>query len=240
LGYKQAVNAADLPALLGARGVLLGAEALPALARLRALVLAANERLNLTRITEESAFAEKHLLDSLLGLEGAPEEATWVDLGSGGGFPGLAIAVARPRARVLLVEAIQKKAAFLLEAAKALGLAHVEVTAERAEDAARSRRDVFDRATIRAVGTVALCLEYALPFVKPGGEAVLYRGPEDAASEDSSARSVAALLGGGEPRVREHLLPSGEKRRLIFVPKVSATPAGFPRRTGVAAKRPLG
>src|SRR5207253_2218268 len=132
-------------------------------------------------------------------------------VGSGGGFPGLAIAIARPRARVLLVEAIQKKAAFLSETASALGLINVTVAAERAEDAARSRRDAFDRATIRAVGTIALCLEYALPFVKPGGEAVLYRGPEDAASEEEAVRSVGALLGGGEGRVREHALPSGER-----------------------------
>jgi len=230
----------ELPDLLAARGVRLEPSALPALARLREAVLVANERLNLTRITEESAFLEKHILDSLLGLEGASDEASWVDVGSGGGFPGLAVAIARPRARVLLVEAIQKKAAFLAETARALGLAHVAVAAERAEDAARARRDGCDRAAIRAVGTVALCLEYALPFVAPGGEAVLYRGPEDAASEEASARAVAPLLGGGEPRIREHQLPSGEKRRLIFVPKVAPTPSGFPRRTGVAAKRPLG
>src|SRR4051812_6616413 len=126
--------------------------ALEKLKRLRGLILAANERLNLTRITEEGPFLEKYLLDSLLGLEGAPGDASWVDVGSGGGFPGLAIAVARPGARVLLVEAIQKKAAFLAEAARALGLEKVEVAAERAEDAARTRRDSFDRAAIRAVG----------------------------------------------------------------------------------------
>ncbi len=215
------------------------AAAIEKLVRLRALVLAANERLNLTRITEEGAFVEKHLLDSLLGLEGAPRGASWVDLGSGGGFPGLAIAVARPDERVLLVEAIQKKAAFLAETARALGLERVAVAAERAEDAARTRRDSFDRATIRAVGTVALCLEYALPFVKPGGEAVLYRGPEDAVLEDGQARVVSSLLGGGAPYTREHALPSGEKRRIIFVPKAGPTPPAYPRRTGVAAKRPL-
>jgi 16S rRNA (guanine527-N7)-methyltransferase len=224
-----------LPALLSRSGVELDPASVPRLERLRALVLEANERLNLTRITDESAFLEKHVLDSLLGMEGAPGEASWVDIGSGGGFPGLAIAIARPRSRVLLVEAIHKKATFLEEAARALGLGNVEVAADRAEDAARKRRDSFDRAALRAVGTVSLCLEYALPFVRPGGEAVLYRGSE----EEESAARVAPLLGGGEPRVREHTLPSGERRRIIFVPKVAATPERFPRRTGVAAKRPL-
>ncbi len=224
-----------LPALLARSGITLEPEAVACLERLRALILEANERLNLTRITEEAAFLEKHVLDSLLGLEGAPDEASWVDIGSGGGFPGLAIAIARPRSRVLLVEAIQKKASFLEEAAGALGLGNVSVAAERAEEAARTRRDSFDRAAIRAVGTVSLCLEYALPFVRPGGEAVLYRGSE----EEESAARVASLLGGGEPRVREHVLPSGEKRRIVFVPKVAPTPERFPRRTGVAAKRPL-
>lgn len=209
------------------------------LIQLRAVVLAANERLNLTRITDEPAFIEKHVLDSLLGIEGSPSDASWVDIGAGGGFPGLVIAIARPQARVLLVEAIHKKAAFLQEAARALGLSNVEVSSERAEDAARSRLDAFDRATNRAVGSVPLCLEYSLPFVKPGGEVVLYRGPEDREAEEEAARRVAPLLGGGEPRFVERTLPSGEKRRFIFVPKVAKTPAGFPRRTGVAAKRPL-
>lgn len=212
-------------------------EALTKLRSLRALVLEANERLNLTRIVDESAFLEKHVLDSLLGLEGAPDEGSWVDVGAGGGFPGLAIAIARPKIQVLLVEAIQKKAAFLADAARTLDLANVTVAAERAEEAAKTRRDSFDRASARAVGTVALCLEYTLPFVKPGGEAVLYRGP----SEDGEGTGAAAakLLGGGEPRVLERALPSGERRRLVLVPKIGPTPPGFPRRTGVAAKRPL-
>lgn len=213
--------------------------AIEKLRRLRDLVVAGSERLNVTRILDEPSFVEKHVFDSLLGLEGVPLDASWVDIGAGGGFPGLAIAIARPSSRVLLVEAIQKKAAFIEETARALGLSNVTVAAERAEDAARTRRDSFDRATLRAVGTVPLCLEYALPFVKPGGAAVLYRGPEEAAIEDAQARSVGALLGGGEPRVKEHVLPSGEKRRIIVVPKISATPDAYPRRTGVAAKRPL-
>jgi len=226
----------SLPALLAESSVALDPALLPRFARLRELVLEANERLNLTRITEESAFLEKHVLDSLLGLEGAREDASWVDVGSGGGFPGLAIALARPRSSVLLVEATRKKASFLEEAARSLGLSNVTVSAERAEDAARSRLDSFERASVRAVGTVALSLEYALPFVRHGGVAVLYRGPEP---EDGGA-SASPLLGGGEPRVREHVLPSGERRKLIFVPKIAPTPPGFPRRTGVASKRPLG
>jgi 16S rRNA (guanine527-N7)-methyltransferase len=227
------------PRLL-AEGIPLPDEATDRLTRLRELVLAANERLNLTRILAEPEFVEKHVLDSLLGLEGAGEEESWVDIGSGGGFPGLAVAIARPRFQVVLVEAARKKASFLEDAARALGLANVQVVAERAEDAARSRRDAFTRASARAVGSIALCLEYALPFVRPGGEAVLYRGPEDATDEDALARSVAPLLGGSEPRTREHSLPSGERRRIVFARKISPGPDAFPRRTGAAAKRPLG
>jgi 16S rRNA (guanine527-N7)-methyltransferase len=214
--------------------------ALPKLQRLRDLVLAANEQLNLTRITEESAFIEKHVLDSLLGLEGIGESESWVDVGAGGGFPGLVIAIARSDFPVLLVEAVQKKARFLEDTAEALGLHNVQVTAERAEDAARSRRETFTRASARAIGSLALCLEYTLPFVKEGGEAVLYRGPEDAEAEDALALPISAQLGGGAPRTKEHTLPSGDRRRIVFIPKVAPTPDRFPRRTGAASKRPLG
>jgi 16S rRNA (guanine527-N7)-methyltransferase len=230
----------DLAASLAPFEIELGADALEKLRALRALVAGANARLNLTRIIDEGEFVERHVLDSLLGLEGSPDAASWVDVGSGGGFPGLAIAIARPRSSVLLVEAIQKKAAFLEEAAASLGLANVSVAAARAEDVARERRERFERGAIRAVGSAALCAEYLLPFLAVGGEAVLYRGPSGGDDEEALARSAAALLGGGEVRAREHVLPSGEKRRLLFVKKTAKTPPAYPRRTGVAAKRPLG
>jgi 16S rRNA (guanine527-N7)-methyltransferase len=235
----------DLVGTLAALDVPLDRAAVPRLEELRALVLEANERLNLTRVTEETAFKEKHVLDSLAGLRAPPgatgEPTSWVDLGAGGGFPGLAIAIARPLLRVVLVEGLKKKASFLEDAARKLGLSNVTVVAGRAEEAVRlpGNRDAFDRASARAVGTVALCLEYALPFVRTGGFAVLYRGPDEAARDESEARATAPLLGGGPPLFLEHALPGGDRRRLLFVPKTGPTPERFPRRTGVAAKRPL-
>lgn len=228
---------------LAALGVELSPDALPRLARLRQLVVAENERTNLTRIVEEGEFVEKHVFDSLCGLSAAPARgsARVVDVGSGGGFPGLALAIARPAWSLVLVETLHKKASFLERAARELTLAHVTVLAERAEDAARrpENRDAFDLATVRAVASAAVTLELVLPFVEVGGRALLYRGPDEAAADETAARAAAAVLGGGDVRVTSYALPSGAERRLIAVDKTAPTPAGFPRRAGIAEKRPL-
>lgn len=220
-----------------------------ALARLRrfaALLVAANERLNLTRITGQAELLEKHLLDALLGAPLlAPEgraPGSLVDVGSGGGVPGIPLAILWPAARVLLLEAEARKAEFLREAARELGLAGVEVVAGRAEVLGRdpARRDRFQAGTLRAVGPVGTCLELGLPFLAPGGRLLLYRGPSGAAEELAEARAVAPLLGGGEVDAREVALPSGARRWLIRVEKALATPERYPRRDGVPARRPLG
>lgn len=227
---------------LAARGIELTPAAVATLRRLRELVLAENERTNLTRIVDEGEFVEKHALDSLLGLAALPAgPGRAVDVGSGGGFPGLPLAIARPLWTFVLVESLQKKASFLERAARDLGLANVTVLAERAEDAARrpGNRESFDAATVRAVSSVAVTLELVLPFLRTGGRALLYRGREEAEADEAAARAVAPLLGGGSSTVHAHALPSGAERRLIVVEKASPTPERFPRRAGMAEKRPL-
>lgn len=217
-----------------------------ALERMRAfagLLIEANQRLNLTRITAPQEVLEKHLLDALLGApllcDPSPPESL-VDVGSGGGVPGLPLAALWPECRVLLVESEQRKAEFLREAARALGLARVEVCARRAEVAGHdpALRERFAAATLRAVGPLATCLELGLPFVRTGGRLVLYRGPGEESPEASEP--VAARLGGQAPEVVLRALPDGAERRLVRVLKVAPTPATFPRRDGVPAKRPLG
>ncbi|MBI3722555.1 16S rRNA (guanine(527)-N(7))-methyltransferase RsmG [bacterium] len=238
------MNWLDLVPALAKLEVALDGSALERLRALHAIVIAKNESLNLTRIVAEEDFVEKHLLDSLAGLAGVAGDRETsaaprvIDIGSGAGFPGLPLAIARPRSRVVLLESTRKKAVFLEEAARALGLENVSVKTARAEDAARESgfRDSFDRATVRALGPVALALEYALPFLRAGGTAVLYCGPE---SDLEPASRVSQELGGGEPAVFSHELPRAGSRRLLLVPKVAPTPGRFPRRAGAAAKRPL-
>lgn len=143
-----------------------------------------------------------------------------VDVGSGGGSPAIPLALSLPDRHFTLVEAERRKCDFLREAAPA----NVTVVWGRAEEQPVDRYGV---ATAKALAQPATAVEWVLPLVRPGGAAVLWLGPS--ARLDAVAR-VAAQLGGGEPRVEEGL---------VVVPKVEPTPTGFPRRVGVARKRPL-
>jgi len=226
--------------LAAASPVPLDAGAVDRLRRLSGLLAAANARTNLTRIAGEAEFVEKHALDALLGAPLLPA-GPLVDVGSGGGVPGLVLAIVAPERPVLLVEAVRKKTAFLEDAVRALALERVAVRWGRAEEVGREpeRREAFAGATVRAVGPVAACLELTLPLVRVGGAAVLYRGPAEADAEDAAAAAAAPLLGGGAPVAHARTLPSGAARRLVVVPKEGPTPERFPRRPGVPAKRPL-
>lgn len=157
-------------------------------------------------------------------------------------MPGIPLALARSDLGVTLCEAASRKTAFLAEARVALGLeARLVVETARAEALGRraGARETFHVAVARAVGPVATCLELMLPLLRPGGRAILYRGPSDAEAEDAAAAVVAPLLGGGPPRIVSATLPSGAGRRFVVVEKVAATPERYPRRDGVPANKPL-
>jgi 16S rRNA (guanine527-N7)-methyltransferase len=143
-----------------------------------------------------------------------------VDVGSGGGSPGLPLAHALPERAFTLVEAERRKADFLRRWAPA----NVEVVWGRAEE---QEGDRFGVALAKALARPATAVEWVLPLVEPGGAAVLWLGPS---ADLGVVAAVAARVGGGEPRVEDGL---------VVVPKVAPTPAGFPRRVGVARKRPL-
>ncbi|MFP4008712.1 MAG: 16S rRNA (guanine(527)-N(7))-methyltransferase RsmG, partial [Spirulinaceae cyanobacterium] len=162
-------------------------------------ILRGNEQLNLTRITDPEAFWEKHLWDSLAGIapwltqDGAK---TVIDIGTGAGFPGLSVAIARPRDRVTLLDSTRKKTAFLDTLIPELGLTQVTTRTARAE-ALTSQRKQFDVALIRAVSQAETCAAYTLPLLKPGGIAVLYRGrwsDDEAASVTQTALQYGGVI----------------------------------------------
>jgi len=162
------------------------------------------------------------LEDALRGVEVVRALAgDVVDVGSGGGSPGIPLALSLPERAFTLVEAERRKAAFLREVAPA----NVSVVWGRVEE---QPVDAFGVAVAKALARPATAVEWVLPLVRPGGAAVLWLGPS---ADLAVVAGVAARVGGGEPRVE-----SG----LVVVPKVAPTPAGFPRRVGVAKKRPLG
>lgn len=228
-------------------GIPLRPEQFDQLTRFVALLLERNQRLNLTRIVEPAEIERRHLLDSLTCalpvLEQLHSDASWraIDVGSGGGLPGLPLAIAFPALRLTLLESVGKKAAFLREVVSDLGLSGVRVTSARAEDAARdpSERDGYDLVVARALAPLPVALELCLPFAREGGLVVLPRGsdlPAQLADGEAAAEQLAARLRPPIPLADPELPPG---RALVVADKLGPTPARFPRRAGLAAKRPL-
>jgi 16S rRNA (guanine527-N7)-methyltransferase len=206
-----------------------------------ALMLEANARLNLTRVVAPAVVARLHLLDSLAALplidEVAPTSA--MDLGSGGGVPGVVLAIARPDMRWTLVDSVRKKTGALASFVAALDLPNVTVLAERAEVLGRGpHRESFDLVAARACAALPVLAEYALPLVRVGG-AVLAWKSRVGEDEMSGGARASTVLGGGPPQV----VPSGVAalgdHAFVLIRKVAPTPARYPRRPGVPARRPL-
>jgi 16S rRNA (guanine527-N7)-methyltransferase len=161
------------------------------------------------------------------------------DLGAGGGFPGFALAVALPAASVSLVESVQKKCEFLRRAADHARLANVEVVCRRAEDWAGGLGRA-DLVTARALAPLPVLLEYAAPLLRIGGSVVAWKGARDRL-EQADGAAAARHLGLSEPHaIRVRPFDGAGERYLHLSSKVSATPPRYPRRTGMARKRPLG
>lgn len=195
---------------------------------------------NLTTIEGLDEGIDRHLADSLAGLI-VPEVAaatSLVDIGSGAGFPGLALAIARPDIRVTLVESERRKADWLRRASAAIP--NVRVVHDRSEHLASAERESFPLATMRALGPLPVALELTAPFVRVGGAVVAWRGDEaDPGTEAAGLRAAREL--GLEPRepLQSPAFP-GARRRLQAFTKVGPTPGRYPRRAGRAAKRPIG
>ncbi len=235
-------SAEELRAAATAFGIPLGREVAARLTRLLQLVLAGNERINLTSIVSWEEGVIRHILDSLaplkLGFE-PPPGARLADLGSGGGFPGLALALACPETAVTLIESTRKKAEFLKETAAELSLSNTVVSAARAEELGEAGADSFDLVTARAVASLPVLVELAHPLLRLGGKLLAWKGPETA-GEIEAAQSAMDRLGASPERVAGYELPAGHGRRnLVAVIKTAPTPPGFPRRPGMAAKKPL-
>jgi 16S rRNA (guanine527-N7)-methyltransferase len=194
-----------------------------------------------TTITDPSRALEDHIADSLvaLELEAVRTADEIVDLGSGAGFPGLALAVARPQSRVVLIESSRRKCEFIAAATRASMIANATVVHARAE-AWSEGRGRFDLVTARALAPLPVVAEYAAPLLKIGGTLVAWRGRHEDSEEQAVARAAAEL--GLEPGEAVYVQPyaQAQNRHLHAMLKTRATPERFPRRPGAARKRPLG
>ncbi|HHY37599.1 MAG TPA: 16S rRNA (guanine(527)-N(7))-methyltransferase RsmG [Clostridia bacterium] len=220
------------------------------LAAYGAKVLRATTHRDLVGNISPEGMARDHLLDSLalFVFEDVEENAALVDVGSGAGFPGVPLGIVREDLSVTALEVRKKRAEFLRETKREMGLFWLETVELRAEIAGRNpkMRERFDWAVARAVGLLPEVLEYCLPLVKVGGKAVLWRG-RAVASEVEEAERVSRELGGRVCRVHEYGSqaeggsyrgPEG-KRALLVIRKVENTPQAYPRGVGVPRKRPL-
>jgi len=215
------------------------------------LLLRENAKYNLTSITDPEEIRQKHFADSLALLEysGAQRMLTQpegdcspqvLDVGSGAGFPGVPLAIARPDWRVTLLEATAKKARFLRLLAEELGLPLTVVNA-RAEAAAHNPalRERFDLVVSRAVAALPMLCELCLPFVRPGGLFAAYKGTGERAGEElAHAARTIATIGARCEKIAEETTVYGQ-RTLVMLRKISQTPANYPRNHGTMLKTPL-
>jgi 16S rRNA (guanine527-N7)-methyltransferase len=191
-----------------------------------------------TSVHDRREVEHVHIADSLVGLEvpAVAEAARIVDLGSGAGLPGLVLAIARPWAEVVLVESVGKKCVWLERTVSDLGLENVRVACARAEEL---EEEPFDVVTARALASLSVLCEYAAPLLREGGTLVAWKGAVDK-REDADGLHAAQVLGLERVEVRSvEPYPGSQRRTLHVFRKVSPTPEGYPRRPGMAAKRPL-
>lgn len=193
-----------------------------------------------TTVQDPLRAADVHVADSLTGLE-VPALRTAgriADLGAGAGFPGLVLAAARPDAHVFLIESLGRKCAFLERAIADAGLTNAEVVCSRAEEW-REGTGSIDVVTARAVAPLAVLVEYAAPLLRLGGTLVAYKGVRDADEEQGgdAAAGATGLERAGATPVAPY--DGAEHRTLYAYSKVIETPRRFPRRAGMARKRPL-
>ena len=201
-------------------------------------VLETNKLFNLTAITDPAEMMEKNALDCLTVLPYLPENGTVADVGTGAGFPGAIIRIARPDLSVTLIEATDKKLRFAVRTLAEMGM-DVSGVHLRGEEAARGAyREQFDAVTARAVAALPALLEYALPLVKKGGVLLAMKGA-GAAEEIEAAQNALSILGGEVEEVRCFELPTAGERNIVVIRKVRGTPARYPRQSKNIRKDPL-
>lgn len=223
-----------------ALGVALSDAQVDKLLRYLTLLVRWNARLGLTSLREPEDIIRVHFADALCALTvPIPSAAHLIDVGSGAGLPGIPVQIARPDLAVTLLESSRRKVAFLERVALDLGLM-LRIELARAEVAGQQRhlREAFDIAVTRAVARLAVACELTLPFVRIGGRGVFLKGPRVSPELAGGAR-VAGILGGGVPDIVEVTLRDGRQRVVVAIPKVSSTPAAFPRRPGIPKRNPL-
>lgn len=221
--------------------------AVEALEQYAALLIARNQVMNLTAITQPEAVARLHFLDSAALLARGAEGAAWwrgkriIDVGTGAGFPGLVLKLLEPSLSLTLLDSLGKRVTWLEEVCAALGVDGVRCLHARAEEQALEPgfRDSFDAAVSRAVAPLPLLCELCLPYVRVGGVFLAMKSV-DSAGETQAARQAVRRLGGELLEPVDYAIPGTDVvHRLVPVGKTAPTPGGYPRKWAKMKKEPL-
>lgn len=235
----------QLRRVAGELGVLLDTQALERFSLYCAMLLSWNQKINLTAVRTPEGVLTRHFEDSLTLLKACGQafplgkETKIIDVGTGAGFPGVPLAIARPDVSLTLLDSLQKRLTFLQALLQRLQL-HAQLLHLRAEEGGilPQLRESFDIAVSRAVAPLNLLAEYCLPYVQVGGLLVAMKGP-DVAQECDEAQEAFRVLGGELEQVVPLTLSDGSGRSLVLIRKKAATPKGYPRHGSKIAKRPL-
>ena len=203
-----------------------------------------NSRMDLTAVTDDEETVDKHFIDSLTVLKTGliEENASLIDVGTGAGFPGMALAMARPDLQVTLMDAQRKRLSFLEAVRDAAGVRNVKIVHARAEDGARKPelREKFDVAAARALAPLNVLCEYLLPYVRVDGLALCWKGPA-LKDEIGTGRKAAHLLGGRIEMPAACTVDGRDWEHMILpVRKIQPTPPAYPRKAGTPKNKPLG
>lgn len=205
--------------------------------KLTEYILDWNEKINVTAIRDKDEFYKKNIEDSL-AICGRPEienAKKILDMGTGGGFPGLPLAIKYPDKEFVLMDAVAKKLKVIDDVAQKLGVSNVTTVHSRAEDYVS--RETFDLVVSRAVANMSTLSEYCLPFVKLGGFFVAYK-TKDALEEIKAAENAIKILGGGQIRIEDNGEDDNE-HIFVIIEKIKPTPAKYPRKAGTPKNQPL-
>ena len=207
------------------------------------LLFEQNKVMNLTTITEYEDVLKKHFIDSMCLVKACELSVSMslIDVGTGAGFPGLALKIAFPELKVTLLDSLKKRVLFLNDVIRELGLKNVDAVHGRAEDLAKPGRlrEKYDLCVSRAVANLSTLSEYCLPFVKVGGLFIAYKSEKVFEELSVSERSISLLGGELESQVDFTLPNSNIYRNLVVIRKKTKTSDRFPRKSGIPSREPL-